>query len=220
MAYYAMRFFLGLLCGLLCGLFCLGGYLLYIWHEKAHDPCLGYCGEGTSCQADRCLPLDQQSNSSPVKKSRRGIKRRRTIPGATPGANPEEEPVQRLPSAADLKELVQGPALGKTDVVDLSSSGGPSRELSQEDVDQRVRALEPRILDCIDKARGDYRIERGKVVVAFRIERSGRIEGVRTTAPSVMQRAGLHACLGQLINGLRFPVSGRALILSYPYELR
>jgi len=97
-----------------------------------------------------------------------------------------------------------------------SDSAAP--ELDEAEVEQRFRRLDGRIIDCIDRAREGWDVS-GKVVVGFRLERSGRVQKVRVTAPALMQRAGIYACIAPLVKGLHYPASGRSLIMSYPYRL-
>jgi outer membrane biosynthesis protein TonB len=126
----------------------------------------------------------------------------------------------RQPSRADLQPATEGPTLSATDVVDLTKGGGSGRELSSEQISALVRAQDPQIIACIDRARAGYAVAQGTVTVGFRIERSGRVEKVRLTGPALLVRAGLYRCVRPLIAGLRFPSSDRALVMTFPYRLR
>ena len=76
------------------------------------------------------------------------------------------------------------------------------------------------MVGCIDRARGPIDFREGQVVLAFRIERSGRVEKVRVSAPAALQRAGLYGCLHPQVSALSFPPSSRAVVMRYPYSLR
>jgi hypothetical protein len=123
-------------------------------------------------------------------------------------------------SAADLKAGSEGPSLRGTDRIDLTGAGETGRELGAEEIDAKVRANDDRIVACIDRGRQGFDLDRGKVVVGLRIERSGRVEKVRVSAPALLLRHGLYGCVKGVVGSLRFPATSRALIMSYPYELR
>jgi hypothetical protein len=203
-----MRFSLGLL----CGLGALGAYLGYQHFNTPDDPCHGFCGEGTVCSDGRCQP--QRARRDDGKRRRRRGRRRRRRP--TTEIN---EPQLKQPSAAQLAAATEGPTLGGADRIDLTEQGGGERELSEAEVERIFRRLDRRIIDCIDRAREGWAIDGARVVVGFRLERSGRVEKVRVSAPALMQRQGLHRCIAPLVRGLRFPPSARSLIMSYPYHL-
>ena len=221
-----MRFVVGLLVGLLL----LGGYAGYQWYQGEKDPCLQRCGAGTECQRGQCVVADDDDDDDKVKKKRkkrrrrRGRRRRRrartTVASqGTQPAETEEETLRKV-SAADLKPMSKGPSLRRTDYIKMGSGGGTTRELSTSEIDARVRRLDRGIVKCIDRARGDHDVTRGKVKVAFRIERSGRVARVKVTAPRVLQRGGLYTCVAPKIRSLRFGPTARSLIMTYPYALR
>ncbi len=207
-----MRFFFGFLLGLLC----LAGYVGFQQYQKGEDPCLGHCGAKTQCREGTCeLIAEAKTSKRKGKRSRRRRRGKRRQSASNPA-----QPALRTPSAKDLRSVARGPSLRKTDYVDLSSAGGTQRELSGAEISHKVRRLDPKIVACIDRARGDYDIAGGKVLVGLRVERSGRVKQVKVTAPRVMQRAGLHACIKPLITSLVFPPSARSIIMTYPYSLR
>jgi hypothetical protein len=205
-----MRLLLGIAVGLITGL---GGALAYHCLETRRDPCLGRCGEGTRCERGACRAIPE----TPAPPSRARFRHARR-PKRSAGSG-DVAPTRR-PSAAELAIVTSGPPLKTTDVLDLAQQErGPGRELSAEEVTPRFRRLDPGIVACIDRARGAWDIDRGKVEISFRIERSGRVDRVRVSAPAVMQRAGLTECVRPLVQGLRFPETARALVMSFPYAL-
>jgi len=207
-----MRFLLGLLCGLVA----LGGLLGYQYQERQEDPCLARCGVGTSCEDGLCkveLAHDKKG------KKRRRRRRHRRHRSSKVVANTPDVPTAKQPTAADLVSTIRGPRLGGTDRVQFGEEDGTT-ELSSDEVGQRFRRLDDKVLSCIDRARGDYEITRGKVSIGFRVERSGQVKKVRITAPALMQRAGLSACVSSLVRRLHFRRSSRAVVMTYPYALR
>jgi len=213
-----MRFLLGLGCGLLV----LGGYVGYQEVQKREDPCVGHCGAELECVEGVCLVPEPKAKTKRKRRRRRRRgrwRRRRGRPGKTTVAAGSDAPELRQPTAADLKSQTKGPTLRQTDYVDLAKGGSAGRELSTAEINASVRKRSMRIVACIDKARGDLDINSGKVTVAFRIERSGRVDKVRIKAPVALMRRGLYGCVKPLITGLRFGATSRSLIMSYPYAL-
>jgi hypothetical protein len=158
-----------------------------------------------------------------AKKARRhprGVARiAREAPGEMPPAESEVEPV-RL-SAGDLRQVAQGDDLSRPDVLRLDMSNDKELpELSQDQIDERFRAEESAILECITRSRPDPETYvPGKVTVKFRIQRAGTVRGVRVEAPSVLQRNGLFECIKGVVGRLRFPAAGTSQIISYPFRL-
>ena len=97
---------------------------------------------------------------------------------------------------------------------------GAAEELTQEEIDDRFRARQDAILDCIDKARPDPNtFVPGRVNIQFRIQRTGQIRGVRVEAPAILQEGGLYGCVKDVVLGLRYPPSGGSQVVTYPFEL-
>jgi len=168
---------------------------------------------GTQCESERCVvaAVASSSKNKPTKRKPRQRRRRRV----------KHSPHKLLKaSAADRQLVSRGPRLQRTDRVDLARPGvGAARELSEGEVTARLRRKDGRILRCIDTARGQYDLGASRVEVSFRIERSGRVSGVRVAAPRLLMRGGIHGCVERVIKGLHFPGSSRALVMTYPYSM-
>jgi hypothetical protein len=194
-------FFLGLL---VAGL-AVGGY--FYW-QRVHAP-----APATVSAADAGAPA---ITKKPRKRNRGAM---RVARGSAEGPSVADEPV-RL-SAADLHTVAQGEDLSKPDVLRLDMSNDKELpELSQDQIDERFRAREADILECISKARPDPETYvPGRVTVKFRIQRAGTVRGVRVEAPAILQRNGLYGCIKSVVGGIRFPAAGTSQILSYPFTL-
>ena len=157
--------------------------------------------------------------STTAKKSRKRSRGAMRVARGSAEAPDDSEPV-RL-SAADLHFVAQGDDLSKPDVLRLDMSNDKELpELSQDQIDERFRAREADILECITKARPDPETYvPGRVTVKFRIQRAGTVRGVRVEAPAILQRNGLYGCIKSVVGGLRFPAAGTSQILSYPFTL-
>ena len=109
---------------------------------------------------------------------------------------------------------------GRPEHIDLTAQGDDGKELSQEDLDRVFRPSEPAITRCITAALGDAPLETGKVEVGFRVEKTGEVSRVRVEAPALLQRNGLTKCVRSSVTALRFPRSGGANVVTYPFEIK
>jgi hypothetical protein len=196
----------GFLLGLLLAGLGFGGYL-YWQHQKA----------GTATVATATADAGAPATKKPKHRAR-GAARVARAAAEAPG-EPESEPV-RL-SAADLRNVAQGDDLSTPDVLRLDMSNDKELpELSQDQIDERFRAHEGAILECISRARPDPETYvPGKITVKFRIQRAGTVRGVRVEAPAVLQRNGLYGCIKSVVGGIHFPAAGTSQIISYPFKL-
>ncbi|MGZ3427393.1 MAG: AgmX/PglI C-terminal domain-containing protein, partial [Polyangia bacterium] len=113
-----------------------------------------------------------------------------------------------------------GDSLGRAEHIDLSQGGEDGRELSQEEIDGVFRPAQSAISHCITEAVGDYPLESGKIEVAFRVERNGSVKKIRVTAPQLLMRRGFTGCVRPVVAALRFPSSGGANVVTYPFALQ
>ncbi|HZS36908.1 MAG TPA: AgmX/PglI C-terminal domain-containing protein [Polyangia bacterium] len=196
------------LAGVVLGAALLAGGV-WAWTRK-DGGCLGRCGDGTRCAEHRCVASinDAPRPAAPAKEPRH----RRRHDGNSPSA-PE---IKLQPG--DEKMTAQGDALGRPEKIDLSQPD--ERELSQDDLDRVFLPAQPRIEHCITDALGDAPLETGRVEVGLRVEKSGDVRRVRVEAPQLLQRQGLTRCVRAVATSLRFPASGGASVVTYPFELK
>ncbi|MDX2024153.1 MAG: AgmX/PglI C-terminal domain-containing protein [Deltaproteobacteria bacterium] len=158
----------------------------------------------------------------PAPKRARRVKRRGRAVAQAPGSEAAVAPAQpeRKLTAAELRSVGKGDDLSKPDVLHLDMANGAAEELSQDEIDDRFRARQDAILDCIDKARPDpSTFVPGRVNIQFRIQRTGQIRGVRVEAPAILQQGGLYGCVKEVVSGLHYPASGGSQVVTYPFEL-
>lgn len=207
------RLLLALLAGLAVGG---GGTFVAL---RAAGGCLDRCGEGTVCVAGRCLPVPPPPSlaapAAPEKKKRR---RSSTQAGAAAG-DPLAAPELTL-APGDEAVQSQGDALGRPEVIDFNAAGGSDDKLSDEAIERVFAAVRPAVSGCVGRAVGEYPLERAHVEVGARIEASGRVDKVRVTAPALLLRQGLARCVRPLVTGLRFPASGGASVVTWPFDLQ
>lgn len=198
----------GFLLGLVFAGLAFGGYLFW-QHQKSTTASVASTGADASAPA---------ATKKPKKRPRGASRLARSAAGEAP-AEPESEPIHL--SASDLRHVAQGDDLSTPDVLRLDMSNDQELpELSQDQIDDRFRAQETAILDCITRARPDPETYvPGKVTVKFRIQRAGTVRGVRVEAPAVLQRRGLYECIKGVVGHIRFPAAGTSQIISYPFKL-
>jgi hypothetical protein len=199
---------LRLVFGMILGLALAAG-ASWLYLQKGKD-CLGRCGNGTHCFNGRCIATGPAT--SVANAPTRAPKRKRQ-PGG--GVQPE----LKL-SPGDERLASAGDALGRAEHVDLSQGDSSTRGLTQDDLDAVFRPAQTQISRCITDAVGDYPLDAGKVEVAFRVDRSGQVKKVRLEAPQLLMRRGLYGCVRPLVLGLRFPASGGANVVTYPFALQ
>jgi hypothetical protein len=199
-----MRLLLGIILGIALAT---GG--AYVW--LGGDACLARCGKGTTCVAGRCEASTPAPTAAPEKVPRE--RRRRGGPAS------QAQPEATL-QPGDDKMVARGDALGRSEHVDLTQGGEDGKDLDEAELDRVFKPAQPAISRCITDALGDLPLTSGKVEVSFRVEASGVVEKVRLEAPAVLQRRGLHECARRVVRGLKFPRSGGASVVSYPFEIR
>lgn len=217
-----------------------GGYYYYLQKPDA-DPCR-VCSTGTKCAAGLCVVAVTPPQPVPKKRVwRRGPTTAGTtaagssgntgntgsppplpgIEGPSEAPQPSEPPPPPPPPLRpEEKRLVAvGDKLTGTEVLNLAEAqNGAERELSQEDIDAVFRPKQGAIIGCIDDARGEAQLD-GQITVAFRIRRGGDVAGVRVEAPAYLINHGLLDCCRRIVSGLRFPLSTKAQIVTYPFSL-
>jgi hypothetical protein len=145
-------------------------------------------------------------------------KKRRHRTGGGSAEGPAAREVTLKPG--DEKMQTRGDALGRTEQVDFGASGPEAKDLTEEDLDRVWKRAQPGISKCIGDAIGDAPLETGKVVVGIRVEKEGNVSRVRVDAPALLLRNNLHSCVRGHATALRFPRSGGASVVSYPFQLQ
>jgi hypothetical protein len=180
------------------------------WWWTRGDDCLGRCGAETTCRDHRCVAAAHAPTVTPPARDRRRSRARSDL---TPAA------AEQQLHPGDEQPLAQGDALGRPERIDLSEAGD-APELTDQNLDDVFHASEPAILRCISDAVGDAPLDNGQVEVGLRVERNGSVSRVRVTAPTLLQRRGLTRCVRAVVTALRFPASGGASVVTYPFAIK
>jgi len=195
---------------------------LVFYQAERRVGCFDRCGEGTTCREGRCVvaaptPTPTTTPAPPPEKRRKRGRAAGGEAGGEPLATIAEE-LQLQPG--DETPASQGDALGRSETLDLTGSDEPAHELSVEEVERAFAPARAAVSGCVSRAVGDYPLVSATVEVGFRIERGGRVERVRVTAPALLQKQGLYRCVRPLVAALRFPASGGASVVTFPFQLK
>jgi hypothetical protein len=190
-----------------------GGGWIYI--NKAKD-CIGRCGDGTRCFSGRCIAAGPATSVASTPSPARSKRKRKS--GAGGGGDPAQPELKLSPG--DERMSAAGESLGRPERIDFTQGGDDGKELDQDQLDAVFRGAQSGISRCISDAVGDYPLETGKVTVHLRVERSGEVKRMRVEAPQLLMRRGLYACVRPLVTRLRFPASGGANVVEYPFALQ
>ncbi|MCH9687061.1 MAG: hypothetical protein K0V04_36840 [Deltaproteobacteria bacterium] len=171
--------------------------------------CGGFCGEGTVCEAGRCIvaPLPEpeveaEPEAKGGKKRRRKGKRKggRTAAG---GLDDRDGHIPRYRAKRD-EQIPEG-----------------SERLSDRKVRQQMRTLEPAFNRCLERASQvtDATLT-GSVSFTVGIEPSGKVWGVNARLPSKWGVEGLRACFRKVVYGHRFPSwDGPSMGVDYHFQV-
>jgi hypothetical protein len=185
-----------------------GAGWLYINHTK---DCVGRCGEGTRCFTGRCIAAGPATSVATT--PTHGKPKRRSTAGG-----PAQAELKLAPG--DERITSSGDALGRPEHIDFTQGGDDGKELDQDQIDEVFHGAQSAITRCITEAVGDYPLDSGKVTVRLRIERAGDVKKMRLDAPQLLMRRGLYACVRPAVTKLRFPASGGANVVEYPFALQ
>jgi hypothetical protein len=195
---------------------------LALFQAERRVGCFDRCGEGTSCRAGRCVLTMAAPAPGPPPIPAADRRRKR---GRATGGEAASEPLATIApelqlQAGDETPATQGDALGRTESIDLTSGEEAAHELGVEEVERVFAPARAAVSGCISRAVGDYPLSAATVEVGFRVERGGRVERVRVTAPALLQKQGLYRCVRPLVAALRFPASGGASVVTFPFQLK
>ena len=177
--------------------------------------CEGYCGAGTRCEADKCVP--DVADEEPVaadedvgkgKKKRRKGRRRKGRRGDDGG----EEAVGLT---------VDDSHVPKYDPNRTETIGEGTERLSDRKVRQHLRRLEPKFNSCIERAAmaTDDALT-GVVYFNIGIEPTGKVWGVTVKAPAALKRHKVAACMRVAVYKTKFPSwNGPSMGVDYSFEV-
>ncbi len=168
----------------------------------APEPCGGFCGPGTVCEDERCVPAPApeaapapESQADGPRKRKRKRRGKRGRAGASSGASGFVAPDDsRVPPYDDAR----GQTIGE---------GSGSERLSDRAVRRHMATLEPAFNRCIARAAEASPDELGAGRIAFdiNVEPDGKVSGVSVHAPKNLRVFGIVPCMRLAVHGSRFP---------------
>lgn len=177
--------------------------------------CYGVCGEGTRCEAGRCLaatPTAAPVEPTPEegKRGRKGKRRARAGEG-----DGESDAAATYQPVSDRHI----PAYDAKATTVLGDAG--SERLDDSIVRKELRELEPGFDRCIaDAVAGGVTVGNGRVDFVFGLTASGKVDGVNAKAPAAIRDAGIVPCLRKVIFDHRFPrYDGPPMGVDYSFEV-
>lgn len=185
---------------------------------KPTENCAGYCGAGTHCDDDRCVPdaevepTDADVEPEPGKKKRRRKGRRKK--GRRGGGDGE---AGEAPPRVDDSHVPRYKA-NRTQTIGMSDG---TERLSDFRVKNHMAKLEHKFNACIERAAmSTDETLRGTVTFTIGVEPTGKVWGVTAKAPSAMKKAGLVSCLRVAVHKSRFPTwDGPSMGVDYSFEV-
>jgi hypothetical protein len=179
--------------------------------------CYGVCGEGTRCEAGRCIVAAEpaaavEPTPDEGKRGRKGKRRARAgeadVAGDSDAAASYQPVSDRHIPAYDAKATTV-----------LGDAG--SERLDDGVVRKELRKLEPGFDRCIaDAVAGGVTVGNGRVDFVFGLTASGKVDGVNAKAPAAIRDAGIVPCLRKVIFDHRFPrYDGPPMGVDYSFEV-
>lgn len=183
---------------------------------KPPGECGGFCGLGTRCEADKCVPnepdeepeAEVEDDGKGTRNKRRG-RRRKGRPGDGDGGE----------AAAGL--TVDDSHVPKYDPNRTETIGEGTERLSDRRVRQHLSKLEPKFNRCIEQAAmaTDDALT-GVVYFNIGIEPTGKVWGVTVKAPAALTRHKVAACMRVAVYKTKFPSwDGPSMGVDYSFEV-
>jgi hypothetical protein len=175
------------------------------------DACYGVCGDGTQCEAGKCVVAEvpepePEPEATGKKKKRRRSSKKSSNKTAKSGFTPEDD--SSVPG--------YDPKATKT----MNLKAGTER-LSDRTIRQHLSRLEPKFNKCIEKSAlaHDDALE-GELDFILSIEPSGKVGGVTVKASGNLKSAGVVPCARKVVYGHRFPsFDGSTMGVDYSFKV-
>lgn len=177
--------------------------------------CHGVCGEGTRCEAGRCVataPSAAAQEPAPDE-GKRGRKGKRRARAGEPDGDGDAAATYQPVSDRHI------PAYDAKATTVLGDAG--SERLDDATVRKELRELEPAFDRCIaDAVAAGVTVGNGRVDFVFGLTASGKVDGVNAKAPAAIRDAGIVPCLRKVIFDHRFPrYDGPPMGVDYSFEV-
>lgn len=184
---------------------------------KPPGECGGFCGAGTRCEGDKCVPdepdeepvVAEDDGKGKKKKRRRRRKGKRGDGGDGDGGD--------APAGLNVDDS----HVPKYNPNRTETIGEGTERLSDRKVRQHLRKLEPKFNSCIERAAmaTDDALT-GVVYFNIGIEPTGKVWGVTVKAPAALKRHKVAACMRVAVYKTKFPSwNGPSMGVDYSFEV-
>ena len=179
------------------------------------DACYGVCGEGTRCEAGRCVIAEAQEEELEPEPEPGGKKKRRRRSGSSSSSSAKKGEPGFIPED-DSSVPGYDPEATKT----LDMKAGTER-LSDREIRAQLGKLEPKFNACIEKSALAHEGSlSGELDFVLSIEPSGKVGGVTVKASGNLKEAGVVPCARKVVYGHRFPsFDGSAMGVDYSFKV-
>ena len=191
------KFLGGLALGLALGGGGAAAYFLVTPSEpESPTDCGGTCGDGTVCDAGRCIITpDEEPEPEPDKKSKKRRSRSRR------GGDGGDAVADGFKPVDDSKVPRFNPTADRT--IDLNAG---SERLSDSVVDRELRKLDSKFQGCVRTAATHADdLGTGTVTMKFGVGGNGKVTGVNASAPANLAKWGIVPCVRKSVHQHRFP---------------
>ncbi len=178
------------------------------------DACYGVCGEGTHCEAGKCVvaELEEPEPEPEAASGKKKKRRRRGRKGS--GASKDEGSSFKAEDDSNVPGYDPKAAKG------LDMNAGTDR-LADRTIRQHLSRLEPKFNKCIEKsALAHEESLKGELDFVLSIQPSGKVGGVTVKASGNLKKAGVVPCARKVVYGHRFPsFDGSTMGVDYSFKV-
>lgn len=176
------------------------------------DACYGVCGDGTRCEAKRCVVAEEaEPEPEPEPDTGKKKKRKRRRKGSTKTASA---------SGFTPEDDSHVPRYDPTATKNLDLKAGTER-LSDREIRQHLSRLEPKFNKCVAASAGAHdEALKGELDFVLSIKPSGKVGGVTVKSSGNLKRLGVVPCARKVVYGHRFPsFDGSTMGVDYSFKV-
>ena len=121
-------------------------------------------------------------------------------------------------SARDRQSISKGPKISLPEKSLDYEKGNLNRSLNENEINAALGAVQNGFIDCIKEAHGSADLK-AAIRLRLLVNKKGRIEKKRLTAPRFLFDQGLMGCFGGVTKRMDFKATGAYSVVSIPFDL-